>query len=118
MVYSILHRGTYIYITIFMYKRFFSLYTYKRPPKRTIPSSYRVPDVLRRVRRDSYCKSTTPYYGGEGNMVMGDGWTGCGSGATRRGYTTISVLLLYYDKLLVLWLCVHVEDVCYYYIII
>lgn len=51
-------------------------------------------------------------------MVMGDGWTGCGSGATRRGYTTISVLLWYYDKLLVLWLCVHVEDACYYYIII
>lgn len=51
-------------------------------------------------------------------MVMGDGWTGCGSGATRRDYTTISVLLWYYDKLLVLWLCVHVEDACYYYIII
>lgn len=36
--------------------------------RRTIPSSYRAPDVLRRVRRDSYCKSTTPYYG-EGRGV-------------------------------------------------
>lgn len=57
-----------------MYKRLFSSNTYKRFPKQTIPLSYRVPDVLRRVRRDSYCKSTTPYYGeGDGGWDMGVG---------------------------------------------
>jgi len=84
-----------------MYKRFFSSYyiiftnyynTYKRPAKRTIPSSYRVPDVLRRDRRNNYCKSTTPYYGGEGGGMGYGRWdVGGGGGDTRRGDTTISV---------------------------
>jgi len=91
-----------------MYKRLFSSYTYKRFPIRTIPSNYRVPNVLRRVRRNSYCKSTTPYYGG------GDG--GCDVGV---GLHDVAIRLFKYNYAIMIscmYIYRYIENV-YYYII-